>query len=381
VLTSPRFLFVLEFGQSGAGGNAVPLAPMELATRLALYLWRSIPDQTLMDAATGGNLSTASQVATQATRMLSDAKAKGALADFADQWLDIENMNAVTKDTQFTKWTASVAADLHTESQTTFTEAVLGNTSYTSLLTSGSSYINADLAAFYGLSGSPSFSSATTVNTSANPRTGILTQGSVLAMHSHTSLMSPTKRGRMIRQQILCEEVPDPPASVGGMPIPPPPSTLTSGDSTRNAYIMHVANNTQCNDCHQYMDWIGFGFDNYDATGAYTTQDNGTTADSGGKILPYPSNPNDLSISSFNGASELITQLSQSQQVNQCFALEELRYALLRAETDDDACSAQAIYKTFSNNSAFKLQDLIVAVVSSNAFMYRTPVTAGSACQ
>jgi hypothetical protein len=381
VLTSPRFLFVLEFGQSGGSGNAVALTPMELATRLALYLWRSIPDQTLIDAANGGNLSTASQVATQATRMLSDAKAKGALSDFADQWLDIENMNAVTKDTQFTKWTASVAADLHTESLTTFTQSVLANSSYTSLLTSGSSYINGNLASFYGLSGSPSFTSATTVNTSANPRTGILTQGSVLAMHSHTSLMSPTKRGRLIRQQILCEEVPDPPAAVGGMPIPPPPSTLASGSSTRSAYVNHVAANSQCNACHQFMDWIGFGFDNYDATGAYTTQDNGTTADSTGKVIPYPSNPNDLSISAFNGSSDLITQLSQSQQVNQCFALEELRYALLRVVTDADACSAQAIYKTFSNNNGFKLQDLIVAVVSSNAFMYRTPVTAGSACQ
>ena len=201
---------------------------MELATRLALYLWRSIPDQTLIDAANGvngGSLVSASDVATQATRMLADPKATSALSDFADQWLDIENMNSVTKDTQFTKWTANVAADLHTESLTTFTQAVLGSSSFTSLLTSGSSYINGDLASFYGLSGSPTFSTATTVNTAANPRMGILSQGSVLAMHAHTSLPSPTKRGRMIRQQILCEEIPDPPASVGGMPIPPPPAT------------------------------------------------------------------------------------------------------------------------------------------------------------
>jgi hypothetical protein len=388
VLTSPRFLFVLEFGQSGGSGSAVPLAPMELATRLALYLWRSIPDQTLIDAANNGNLTTASQVATQATRMLADAKAKGALADFADQWLDIENMNAVTKDTQFTKWTASVAADLHTESLTTFTQSVLGNASFSSLLTSGSSYINGNLASFYGLTGSPSFTSPTTVNTSANPRTGILTQGSVLAAHSHTSLMSPTKRGRMIRQQILCEEVPDPPASVGGMPIPPPPTNITSG-TTRDAYLQHVSPNTQCNDCHQYMDWIGFGFDNYDATGAYITYEvskdsSGNTkqnpVDSSGKVLPYPNNPNDLSISSFSGTNDLITQLSQSAQVNQCFALEELRYALLRAESDADACSAQQIYQAFAASN-FDLKALIGAVVSSNSFMYRTPVAPGGACQ
>ena len=382
VLTSPRFLFVLEFGQpsSDPSAAAVPLAPMELATRLALYLWRSIPDQTLLDAANGVNgahLTSASDVSTQATRMLADAKAKSALSDFADQWLDIENMNSVTKDTQFKKWTASVAADLHTESLTTFTQAVLGSSSYTSLLTSGSSYINANLASFYGLSGSPTFSSASTVNTGANPRTGILSQGSVLAMHAHTSLPSPTKRGRMIRQQILCEEVPDPPASVGGVPIPPPPASITSG-TTRAAYLQHVSANSLCNNCHQYMDWIGFGFDNYDATGAYITQENTVNVDPSGQFLPYP-NSTDIS-GTFTGMSDMITQLSKSDQVNQCFALEEIRYALLRSETDEDACSAQQIYQAFSGSN-FNLSKLVVAVVSSNAFMYRTPVNAGQACQ
>ena len=382
VLTSPRFLFVLEFGQpsSDPSATAVPLAPMELATRLALYLWRSIPDQTLIDAANGVNgthLTSASDVATQATRMLADAKAKSALSDFADQWLDIENMNSVTKDTQFKKWTASVAADLHTESLTTFTQAVLGSSSYTSLLTSGSSYINANLASFYGLSGSPTFSAASTVNTGANPRTGILSQGSVLAMHAHTSLPSPTKRGRMIRQQILCEEVPDPPASVGGVPIPPPPASITSG-TTRAAYLQHVSANSLCNNCHQYMDWIGFGFDNYDATGVYITQENTVNVDPSGQFIPYP-NSTDIS-GTFTGMTDMITKLSTSQQVDQCFALEEIRYALLRSETDEDACSAQQIYQAFSGSN-FNLSKLLVAVVSSNAFMYRTPVSAGQACQ
>ena len=383
VLTSPRFLFVLEFGQPSADPSAaaVPLTPMELATRLALYLWRSIPDQTLIDAANGVNgahLTSASDVATQATRMLTDAKAKSALSDFADQWLDIENMNAVTKDTQFTKWTASVAADLHTESLTTFTQAVLGSSSYTSLLTSGSSYINGDLASFYGLSGSPTFSTATTVNTAANPRTGILSQGSVLAMHAHTSLPSPTKRGRMIRQQILCEEVPDPPASVGGVPIPPPPAAITTGTTRARLPASRDRRTQQCNNCHQYMDWIGFGFDNYDATGSYITQENRSTstrADSSSPTRARPTSPEPSP-----SMTDMITQLSTSDQVNQCFALEEIRYALLRSETAEDACSAQQIYQAFSGSN-FNLSKLLVAVVSSNSFMYRTPVNAGQACQ
>ncbi len=380
VLTSPRFLFVLEFGQPNATGDAVPLAPLELATRLALYLWRSLPDQTLVEAANNGQLATPSDVATQATRMLADAKAKAALADFADQWMDIENMNAVTKDTQFTKWTAGVASDLHTETLTTFTQAVITNSDYKTLLTSPMSYINGTLASFYGVGGNPSFDTATNVNTASNPRYGILTQGSVLAGHAHTSLPSPTKRGRLLRQQILCEEVPDPPAAVAGKPIPPPPATLMSGATTRQAYLQHVAANDTCNACHQYMDWLGFGFDQYDATGAFQTMENGTpNLDSSGKFVPFANNAGDMS-GTFSGTSDMVTQLSMSEQVMQCFALQEMRYALLRAETTDDSCSAQQIYQAFKSNN-YNLQKLIVAVVSSDAFMYRTAVNAGGDCK
>ncbi len=379
VLTSPRFLFVLEFGQPNATGDAVPLTPMELATRLALYLWRSLPDQALIDAANNGHLATPSDVATQATRMLADGKAKGALADFADQWLDIENMNAVTKDTQFTKWTASVASDLHTETLTTFAQSVITNSDYKTLLTSPSSYINGNLANFYGVGGNPSFNTATNVNSAANPRYGILTHASVLAGHAHTSLPSPTKRGRLIRQQILCEEVPDPPAAIAGKPIPPPPTMLASGATTRDAYSQHVAANDTCNTCHQWMDWLGFGFDQYDATGAFQTKENGSDVDSSGKFVPLPNSPNDMS-GTFSGTSDMVTQLSTSEQVMQCFALQEMRYALLRAETTADACSAQQVYQAFKSNG-YNLQKLIVAVVSSDAFMYRTAVNAGGDCK
>jgi hypothetical protein len=392
VLTSPHFLFVLEFGQAPASGSptAIPLTPMELATRLSLYLWRSLPDQTLITAATGGHLVTASDVATQATRMLADPKATGALHDFADQWLDIENMDGVTKDTVFTNWTAGLAEELHLETLTTFSSTVLAATKngLTDLLTSGSSYVNSDLATFYNSpstykpnTAGPGVASdykSTAVGTASSPRMGVLTDGSVLAIHSHTTLPSPTKRGRLLRQQILCEQIPNPPAAVGGVPIPPPPTAIPAGQTTRSQYLQHVAANSVCNGCHQYMDWLGFGFDNYDATGAFITTENNTPVDSSGNFIQM-SAANDIS-GTFTGTTDMITQLAASPQVDQCYALEQIRYALGRVESNSDACSAQQIYQTFSTNS-FNLQQLLVAVVSSNSFMYRTPVNAGGACQ
>jgi uncharacterized protein DUF1592/uncharacterized protein DUF1588/uncharacterized protein DUF1595/uncharacterized protein DUF1585/uncharacterized protein DUF1587 len=399
VLTSPRFLFVLEFGQTGASGTAgaTPLAPLELATRLSLYLWRSLPDPTLTTAATSGHLASASDVATQATRMLADPKATDALHDFADQWLDIENMDTVTKDSQFKTWSANLAQELHMETLLTFSSTVLAasKNGLGDLLTSASSYVNTDLATFYNNptgyaqnNGSPGVATdykSTPVGTASAPRMGILTDASVLASHAHTSLPSPTKRGRLLRQQILCEQIPNPPASVGGAPIPPPPVAIPAGQTTRALYTQHVAANSACNACHEYMDWLGFGFDDFDATGAFITTEGGTTAtngtavDSSGKFIQM-AGASDIG-GTFTGTADMIRQLSASPQVDQCYALEQLRYALGRVESSADACSAQQIYQTFSTGNSFNLQQLLVAVVSSDSFRYRTAVNAGEACQ
>ena len=394
ILTSPRFLFVLEFGQpppSGTAPGAIPLTPMELATRLSLYLWRSLPDSTLVTAATGGHLASASDVATQATRMLADPRATAALHDFADQWLDIENMDAVTKDTVFTTWSAALAEEMHMETLATFSSTVLAATKngLGDLLTSGSSYVNKDLTTFYNSPASYVLNTAgpgvaadyksTAVGSASAPRMGILTDGAVLAIHAHTTLPSPTKRGRMVRQQILCEQVPNPPAAVGGMPIPPPPTTIPAGQTTRSQYEKHVAPNSVCSGCHEYMDPIGFGFDNYDATGAYITQENGTPVSSSGTFTAHPGST-DIT-GDFTGTTDMIGKLAASPQVDQCYALEQIRYALGRVESNSDACSAQQIYKTFSINNSFNLQQLLVAVVSSDSFMNRTPVNAGGACK
>jgi len=382
VLTSPRFLYVMELGQSGSGGAVVPLAPMELATRLSLFLWRSLPDKTLSDAAKGGSLASAGDVATQATRMLADPKAADALKDFANQWLDIENMDAVTKDTQFTYWTPDFAKEAHAETLTTFSQSITAdNTDLKTLLTSSSSYVNSDLAAFYS-TGTPGTSHGTSytktaVGSTSAPRTGILTDASVLSQHAHTSLPSPTLRGRLVRQQVMCGAVPDPPAQVNGQPIPPPPTMLPAGSTTRDQYQQHFGNNATCNSCHQWMDLIGFGFDNFDATGKWITQENGTNVDSSGSFVPMGSG--DMS-GTFQNAADMIGQLANATQVKQCFALQQTRYALGRVESDADACSLQQVFQAFSTGQ-FNLKQLLVAIASSDSFRNRTAVTAGSACQ
>ncbi len=396
VLTSPRFLFVLEFGQPGSSGTPVLLTPNELATRLALFLWRSVPDATLLGDAQSGALSTPSGIQTEVQRMIRDSKAQSALDDFATQWMELQNTPTVTKDTQFKAWTPTLAGELQQETLETFYREVAVENSQSGatlneLLTSSESYINTDLAKFYGVSGGDdSWMTKTNVNPAGQSiRAGILTQGAVMATQAHTTLPSPVLRGKLVREQVLCDVVPDPPAAVDGVPIGPPPSSIPPGQTTNEQFVEHLTN-PACKACHNLMDPIGFGFANFDATGAFQATDSNGEPDAG----TYPAidaggtvqqaGPSELSIGSFSGPVDLATQLAGAPQVQECYTLQQFRYALGRLESTADACSLQQVFQSFSTASSqgqFNLQQVLIAIAQSDAFRYRNAETAGSECQ
>jgi hypothetical protein len=402
VLESPRFLYVLEFGEPSEGGTVVPLAPYEIAARLALFLWRSVPDATLMQAAQSGELATVPQLQAQATRMLADPKAQSALNDFTTQWMQLQSTPSLGKDTQFSYWNgpghSNLGSEMVAETLTNFSQEVLGDGGLTDLLTSPSSYINADLAGFYGngngntpvaLGQGPSVSVANpAVGTTPYTRTtipnraGILTNGGVLATQSHTTLPSSVLRGKLVREQVLCDAIPPPPPNV-----PAPASSVADGGTTRSVLEAHF-NKQPCVSCHQYMDPIGLGFGFFDATGAYQPDDaNGVQSpvppagfpaiDATGQVVPMYSH--ELS-ATFNGATDLAHQLAGAAQTQECFALQEFRYALSRVEDMDDACSAQTVFQAFAS-SGLTIEKLLVAIVGSDAFRYRSLETPGSECQ
>lgn len=391
VLESPRFLYVLELGNGQPTGSAVPLAQPEVAGRLAFFLWRSVPDAALMEAASAGQLATADQVRGQAVRMLADPKAKDAIDDFTTQWLELESTSTKGKDTQFSAWNANpkLGQEMKDETLTNVSELVLSaNGSLTTLLTSPSSYIDGDLASFYGVS--PGSGASVAVDdpalapgasqfapTTLPHRAGILTNGSVLATQAHTSLPSSVLRGKLVREDILCDTLRPPPPGV-----PPAPTSVPEGGTTRSEFEGH-ASIPGCVTCHQYMDPIGLGFGHFDATGAYQTSDaNGLSGvfpaiDATGQVNAM--SPGELS-TSFDGATDLATKLAASTQVRQCFALQEFRYALGRIESPEDACSLEQIETEFSASS-LNVQSVMVAIATSDAFRHRSVFTAGSACR
>jgi hypothetical protein len=219
------------------------------------------------------------------------------------------------------------------------------------------------------------------VSTMLPHRAGILTNGSVLATQAHTTMPSSVLRGKLVREQVLCDTVPAPPPG-----IPGPAGSVGDGGTTRSVLEAHFAD-PYCAGCHKYMDPIGLGFGFFDATGAYQPYDaNGADAappggfpaiDAGGQVLPMK--PGEFS-ATFDGATDLVTQLAAAAQTRQCFALEELRYALSRVESRADVCSAQSIDRAFAA-SGLDLKALLVSITGSDAFRYMAAPTTGACSQ
>ncbi|MBV9949980.1 MAG: DUF1592 domain-containing protein [Myxococcales bacterium] len=404
VLTSPRFLYVVELGRPGASGRVVPLGPYELAARLALFLWRSVPDAALLAAAASDSLQTADQIRAQAVRMLGarDGQghllAQGALDDFAQQWMQLENASALTRDSQYATWNANpgLSSELLNETLATFHATVLAEDggaggTLPELLTSTQSYQNADVRAFYAGQSLPAAENCTDPSLegncytksaaagAANPRAGILTQAIVVAAQSHPSYPSPTLRGRLVREQVLCDAIPPPPPTANTTP----PATVPPNQSIKDQYSAHRL--PGCNVCHDKMDLIGDAFGNYDATGAYQRKELDGHADDGTQPIIDPSGsvvvggPGELA-TTFTSAIDLAMQLAGATQVQQCFALQEFRYALGRIETPADACSLQQVFQAFSG-SGLNLQQLLLAIVQSDAFRNRTAEDPAGGCR
>ncbi len=379
MLQSPNFLYRTELGAAGSGG-IFTLTPYEVASELSYLIWGSMPDALLLAAADAGQLATPAQIGAQANRLLQSPKSRTSLDHFVAQWLDILSIGQVPKDsTVYPAITAAIRADMLTETTQTVEHAVFDpGGSFTDLFTSGTSYMSADLAAFYGFTttGTPDANGLYQVTRPADygalpsQFAGVLTHGSVLAVHAKANTSSPILRGKMIREQILCQDLPPPPAGVNASPPTPTP-----GLSTRELYAQH-AQNQPCQSCHTLIDPIGFGFENFDGEGVYRTVENADAgADAGGDGgQPVDSSATIVSTVSLDGnyagAAAMGAAFAASPETQQCFALEWFRYAYGIDETAVLQCTVQKLAKDFAGND-LAVGQLIVDLTQQPHFTTR----------
>ncbi len=240
VLQSPHFLYRPEFGGSTpVNADVVALDSWEIATKLSYMLWNTMPDDELFAAAEAGELATKEQIAAQAQRMLLDEKAGDAVRNFHRQWLRLVHLDTVSKDTIVYPSYNDGVRDLWKEEIERFIEHVVltDDGSLRTLLTAPYSFANAELAGFYGASvvgEAPQTEDFEQVAMDPARHAGLLTQGALMGVHAEGNQSSPVFRGKFVREQLLCQTLPLPPADLVITPPDLDPTKTTREQSRRS---------------------------------------------------------------------------------------------------------------------------------------------------
>jgi hypothetical protein len=378
MLQSPNFLYRFEVGTSDAPGHYA-LDDYEIATELSYLLWQTMPDDALFAAAKAKQLHDPKQVAQQVDRMLRADRAKPMVRQFVFDWLDLTTIPTVPKDSAtYPELTPDIRAAMVDEAQH-FVDAVMFGTtpdqngSLSALLNAPTTYLNDALAKFYGVSlAANGGSELQPVALTDQDRRGILTLGGVLLTHSRSNDSSPIHRGKLVRERLLCQPLPPPPA---GLVLQPP--GLDPTKTARERYAEH-SSNAYCSTCHRLMDPIGFAFEHFDGIGRFRPDDNGLPIDVSGEVIANDPTMYPLADANgtFMGTDGLDDKLEASTAAQSCYALEWFRFAYGEGKTERDAagypsCQAKAFEAAVLKTSG-SLTDIITTLTQSDWFYART---------
>jgi mono/diheme cytochrome c family protein len=355
ILCSPSFLFRWELDPDALKvGEIRNLNDYELASRLSYFLWSSMPDQELFDLAAKGRL--AAELPRQVPRMLQDWRAQAFTRNFSSQWLQIRALGEIEIDrTKFPKFNPNLRESMKEESRLFFDAIVREDRPLYELLKSDFTYVNQRLAEHYGLPGVTGDQFRRVTLPAGSPRGGVLGQGAVLLATSMPTRTSPVIRGKWVLEQILGTPPPPPPANV-----PPLEQTKVDKDASFRVRLEQHRQNPECATCHAKIDPVGFALENFDAIGAWRTEENGQPIDTSSVL------PNGKKI---GGLVELRDFLESDRFITS-FAEKVLTYAIGRGlERYDKAAIKQIVADTKKGGS--KMSALLAAVVTSDPFVKR----------
>ena len=281
MLVSPDFLFRVEHEPPRvAPGTAYRISDFELASRLSFFLWSSIPDDVLLDAAAGGRLSEPAVLERQVRRMLADRRSRSLVANFAGQWLWVRNIRLHTPDPAiFPEFDENLREGFAKEIELFLESQVREDRSVRELLDADYTFLNERLARHYGIANVYGNHFRRVALTDA-VRMGLLGKGGLLTVTSYPHRTSPVFRGKWLLENIL-----------GAPPPPPPPDVpalqeggeLEAPKSVRARMEQHRAN-PACAACHKVMDPLGFALENFDAIGRWRITDGGGPIDPSGTL-------------------------------------------------------------------------------------------------
>ncbi len=282
ILVSPNFLFRIERDPPGVvPGTAYRVSDLELASRLSFFLWSSLPDQELLDAATAGELRTAEGLERQVRRMLSDERSMSLVGNFASQWLHLRNLASVRPNMRlYPDFDDNLRQAFRRETELLLESVIREDRSVLDMLRADYTFVNQRLAKHYGIPNVYGSRFRRIELGKDSVRGGLLRHGSILTVTSYATRTSPVIRGKWILENIL------------GMPPPPPPAdvpelieaTISGKLSVRERLAQHRAD-PACSGCHNPMDPLGFALENFDAVGRWRDEDGGEPIDPSGQLV------------------------------------------------------------------------------------------------
>jgi hypothetical protein len=361
VLVAPRFLYRIEAPPAApatSGNYRVP--DLELASRLSFFLWSSIPDDQLLDAAAKGRLRDAAGLEQQVRRMLADPRAQSLTYDFAHQWLQLDQMeNLIPDPILFPEGDKTLRDSLLHETEMLFDSIRSENRSMLDLLTARYTFVNEPIAKVYGIPGIYGPRLRRVELPADSPRVGILGKGSFLMMTSHSNVTSPVNRGKWILENIL------------GTPPPPPPPVVPDLKPTgANGKILSMRermeqhrSNPACFSCHATIEPWGVALENFDPIGGWRTiNENGEPVDASTELV------NGTKFEGPGGLRNMV--LANKDLFVQTAADRLLTYALGRGLEYYDMPTVRKIVKD-SASSNYNFSTVVVNVVKSMPFQMR----------
>lgn len=343
-LMSPEFIYKIEAGEIVPGKNLRELNSYEIASRLSFFLWGSGPDSTLLDAADRGELRDQNSRLVAAQRMMKDPKARLHWREFHADWLGYSE----------SVLPANLEADMLQESHLLVDRITSSTTEdWLDLFTVDESYLTPALATHYGVA-PPTF--ADWVKLPNERAAGIISHASFLAQGSKFGDTSPTLRGYKILKRVLCQKLGPVPDSID--PDNPPPSS--PGTCKESAYYMRTV--SSCSSCHKLTDNIGFGLENFSATGTYRIKE-------AGKPNCAISGDGGVGTTSFTGAQELGRAIASEPAAIACASRQLVRSLTGREDSSSDTLLVSALHAQYNETPQF--QSMVLSLIASPGFIHQ----------
>jgi hypothetical protein len=368
ILSSPDFLFRIERDPKPAaviGAATTPAAPSahyvndyELASRLSYFIWATMPDQELFSLAKEHKLRQPAVLEAQVRRMLKDPKSHNLVENWAGQWLQMRNLGRTKPDpVRFPSVDDELLDAMRHETDLFVSEIIREDRSILDFIDAPFTYVNGPLARHYGIPG-VNGEEFQRVTLDPEQRGGVLTQGAILTVSSYPTRTSPPVRGKWVLENLL-----------GAAPPPPPDNVPALNDanigtevSMKQRFEQH-RKDPSCSPCHNIMDPIGFGLENYDAVGRWRTQEGKFPIETTGTL------PGGKTFTGSKGLKEVLRERSGEFVHN--VTVKMLTYSLGRGLERSDDSTVDAIGRDVASNE-YRFSSLVLDVVKSRQFQMRS---------